>query len=331
MNVVRAVLLSLLAVGGMIAGVALAAGVTSPDGSNLPAQQVQTTSQEETSEAANDTFGSKISAFMQSNAAQTDGAVETGMWVVAFRNASNQSVQSALVEQQTQRIRKRLDAVESEKQRLIERRKAGEISQVEYESRMSTVIGSYLALTAAIDTTEPLAKQAGADGTEIAELRRNSRDFTGPEVAEVARDIGGARSSRLANGTGPGNAGLGPDDAPGRPDAPGNAPTDAGGNAVENATGAVGNATDTAVDLPAEAGNVTVGNGTNVSVGPPNGSNGANGQGDGRPGAPNETTTTDDGTASNESTPDDDTAVEYTEEVVTEVVSNATTTATAAL
>lgn len=250
MKPVRAVLLTLLTLFGMVAGVSLAAGVTT-------SSPTTSTGTQQSTDAVDATLGSQISAFMQSNAAETGGAVESGMWAATFDGTTNESAKTQLVTGHVDTLQKRLDQIENRKQELVERRKAGEISRLKYQSEMSAVIGRYDALVDAINETERRAEATGTNTSELDELRANSKEVTGPEVAAVARNLSvDAPGLEKTNRTDP---------------APGNV---SNGNGAENAGGNGANASDAGVPGNGKA-NGKGNAGVNASV---NGNGNANGR-----------------------------------------------------
>ena len=265
MKPVRAVLLALLTLCGMVAGVSLAAGVTTSSPTTSTAQQ--------SAGGTDAALGNRISAFMQSNAAETSGAVESGMWATTFDNATNRSVKQRLVTGHVDALQNRLDEIRDRKQRLVERREAGEISRLKYESEMSGVIGRYNALVNAINETERRAESTGTNTSELAELRANSEKVAGSEMSAVARNLSGVDAPGLekanrtgpgstpgsaANGNGNGNGNANNASVPGNGKAKGNV----NGNASVNGNGSASINASAAVNATTNATNVTDGVGT---------------------------------------------------------------------
>lgn len=196
MNIVRAVLLVLLTVGGTVAAATLAAAV-GPAAGSASVETDQSQSNESAVNQSNGTLGSKVSSFMQTSASQTQGAVDTEMWVASFNNSTNQSEQKNLVHQQTSEIEQKLEQLIAEKKQLVEKKKAGNISQAEFQAKMSQVVGKYISLTEAINKTEPLAESAGVENSSLDYLRQDARNLTGPEVAAVAQSLNNSNAPGL--------------------------------------------------------------------------------------------------------------------------------------
>jgi hypothetical protein len=175
-------------------------------------------------DSANDSaLGADISSFMQSSMAETDGAVETGMWSAAFNGTENQSVRQRLVERQTNELRARLAELREEKEELMAERETGNVSETAYKARVSRLAGRINALESSINATSSKAREAGTGVEELSNLRTETKNLSGPEVSAVARNVTGVGNGNGA-GVGNGNGGQGPPDDVGN----GNGPSDAG-------------------------------------------------------------------------------------------------------
>jgi len=257
MNSVRAVLLALLTIGGVLTGTMLVTAVTpAHDPTSLNTGQVDPGGVDSTGGAATTNsssgtapLGSKISAFMQSNAAQANGAVESGMWVASFNDTSNETRRSALVQNRTNHLERQLQTLRDREHQLVEKRKAGNISELKYESKMSNLIGLYLSLTQAINETAPLANETGVNASRLDKLHRDARNATGPEVAAVAQSMGGSVAPGADNEThGP----FGASDNAGHENSPGNGENGVHSNDGTGGHGAEGNGTVASAGHPGE-------------------------------------------------------------------------------
>lgn len=206
--------------------------------------------------AANHTnvsFGAQLSSFMQSNAAQASGSVETGMWVAAFENATNDS-RPALVERRTDQLAQRIAELRAEKRALQAAKRNGSISGVEYRSRLSRIVGQLAALNEGIDAVNR-SDAPGLNRTSVAALARQADRLAGPEISDVARSLGGPGAAPgppewveagpdvdAANGSNGGGQGEGPPSNASAPDDTG-PPADAG-NGTANGGGNAGNGSD---------------------------------------------------------------------------------------
>jgi hypothetical protein len=137
--------------------------------------------------ATNDSsMGAEISAFMQSSASETDGAVENGMFEAAYENGSADE-RTELVRNRTGDLQDDLADLRERRQRLQENRE--NMSQVEYQARMSRLVSDIRSLEQAANQTEPLAEEAGVNTTTLQEIRTNASNLTGEEVSAMAQQL----------------------------------------------------------------------------------------------------------------------------------------------
>ncbi|WP_193788004.1 hypothetical protein [Natronorubrum sulfidifaciens] len=165
----------------------------------------ETTADTDTTESESTT---SVSMFMQSSAADTENTVEDGMFEAKYDAADNES-RTDLVHDRTTTLEQRLEALEAERDQLRERE--DDLSRGEYQARMTR-------LTVEIDSLERSAghveKRAnGADVEDrLATLRENASELRGPDVAEIARGLGGGNG---APGGGPADDAGPPTESPG--------------------------------------------------------------------------------------------------------------------
>ncbi|WP_257298214.1 hypothetical protein [Haloarchaeobius sp. FL176] len=259
--------------------------------------------------SSNRSMGGAFSTFTQSAAADADAEIEGGMWTAAWNGSGDNATQVRLVEGRTNALEARLDALQEQRKRLQERR--DEMSRVAYRAQLASLTTRLAALGSALNQTEEAAREVGVNTTELDRLRQNASELTGPEVAEMARELGGGgppedvpgldrddceterpncgnetgageggpgddpgqgEGNRGNTSDGPGNAPDGPDDAPGGDNSSDDDPGNGPGG-PDDAPGG-GNGSD---DGP------TAGPGGNGSDGGNDG-NGGNGPGDGNGG-----------------------------------------------
>lgn len=219
-------------------------------------------------------FGSHLSSFMQSSAAQASGSVETGMWVAAYENASNQS-RRTLVTRRTAQLDRRMVTLQAEKRALRAAKRNGSISPTEYRSRLSQILGRLAALKEGIDAVDR-PDAPGLNRTAIRAMNNRADRLAGPEISEIARSMGGPRAS------------------PGPPawveTRPGPAVNRSGGGPPQNPSsqGNSSNATNPdGTGPPAGAGNGTANGGGNGASEGGGGGQGDGGGSDGNPGSGN--------------------------------------------
>ena len=329
MSPYRAALLALVVVGVALASV-VPAGATSgldaarhaPGGTHdalggtesqadpVAGERASVGVQADANDSENDSaLGADISSFMQSSVAETDGAVETGMWSAAFNGTENRSVRQRLVERRTDELRSELDELRSEKAELMAEREAGNVSETTYKARVSRLAGRMNALESSINATSSRARAVGTNVEELSTLRTETENLSGPAVAAVARNVSGVGNG---NGNALGNVGNGTTGPPGDagsgngngPDDAGNGPGDAGngtagppsdrGNAplADSAAAGVTSGAEAGAEAPGQRGNADT-----------PGQNGVQG----RDGAPGQNGTADrNETTGNDSAPGDD-------------------------
>lgn len=142
-------------------------------------------------------FGQEISSFAQSTGAETNGAVEQGMWEA--RMAGNGTPEA--VENRTAELLERLAALHAERAEVREARLNGEINQTEFVTEMARINGELRGVASAAEGTGSVAEAVGADPEQARQIGQQARAETGPPT-EIP--------------------GVGPDGEPGPPDwAPG--------------------------------------------------------------------------------------------------------------
>ncbi|WP_440988778.1 hypothetical protein [Haloarchaeobius baliensis] len=197
--------------------------------------------------SSNRSMGGAFSTFAQSAAADANGEVDSRMWGAAFNGSGDNATRTRLVEGRTTALEARLEALQEQRQRLQERR--DEMSRVAYRAQLASLTSRLAALGSALNQTEDAARETGVNTTQLDRIRQNASELTGPEIAEMARELG---------------AGGPPEDVPGldSDDCPENRPN------CGNETG--GNGDDGPGDNPGQGEE----NRGNVSDGPGNGPGG---------------------------------------------------------
>jgi hypothetical protein len=189
--------------------------------------------------SSNRSMGGSFSTFTQSTAADANAEVEGGMWTAAFNGSGDNATRVQLVEGRTNALEARLDALQEQRQRLQERR--DEMSRVAYRAQLASLTSRLAALGSALNQTEDAAHEVGVNTTELDRIRQNASELTGPEIAEMARELGGSgppedvpgldrddcetERPNCGNETGPGdNPGEGEERRGNTSDGPGNGP-----------------------------------------------------------------------------------------------------------
>lgn len=154
-------------------------------------------------EATDPEANTSVSMFMQSSAAETEHAVDNGMFEAKYDIADNDS-RTALVRDRTATLENRVEALEAEREQL--RDPDDNLDQREYHARMTRLTVEIQSLDRAAGQLEPRAAEAGVSD-RVAQLQSNAAELTGPEVAEFARGLAGPE----------GTPGGGPSDSSGPP------------------------------------------------------------------------------------------------------------------
>lgn len=206
--------------------------------------------------ASNRSMGAAFSTFTQSTAADADSEVDGRMWGAAWNGSADNATRERLVEGRTNALDARLEALRDQRERLMANR--DEMNPVAYRAQLAALTSRLAALGSALNQTQDAARQVGVNTTRLETLRANASELTGPEIAAMARELGGGPPEEVP--------GMGPPDDRGNGNA-GDCQADAA--ACGNETGGQGG------EDGGQHGNVsdTPGNG-NVTAGPGNGSGG---------------------------------------------------------
>ncbi|WP_436347294.1 hypothetical protein [Natronorubrum sp. FCH18a] len=131
-----------------------------------------------------------VSTFMQSTATDTERSVESGMHDSRYNAADNES-RADLVLERTDELEDRLETLEAERDELRESKADDDLHPGEYRARMTRLTVEIQSLERSIDRTEQRANETDVDDERLDDLRENAASLSGPEVAEIARGLGG--------------------------------------------------------------------------------------------------------------------------------------------
>jgi len=163
----------------LVAAVMIAAPVV---GGALPSAEFQTGDSGE----SGGEFGDQVASFAQASAVDANETVDRGMWRAAFNDSENPS---QAVAARTGTLERRLERLESQSETLRAQRENGTISEAAYTARASALRVRMANLRRAIEESETVARQTGVNTTKLDRLRSEAANMTGPEVAELARQI----------------------------------------------------------------------------------------------------------------------------------------------
>jgi len=251
-----ALLVAVLVVVGFGAPAVVASpAVTPADAADSPAVQ-----EADGNETANETApGARLAGVVNVQGAEVEGEVAERSFGLQMAAAKSNASKAAVLANQTGDLTERVEELRERKQTLAEQRANGTISNGQYRAEMARVAAELSTANRLLNQTAGEARKlppaaltdAGVNATDLQRLREAAGELSGPEIAEIARDIGGPPMNVTR---GPPGGGLqGP---------PQNVTTTPGGNETE---------------VP--AGNSTRGPPGNATEGPPNGANGPPGNG----------------------------------------------------
>lgn len=276
--------------------------------------------------------GAQFAGAVDVQGAEVEGEVEGRALDRRFAAADSNASRAGLVAEESERASERLEALRERRSDLRERYESDSISESEYRARLAGIAAEARTLERRLNETAEVARslpaevarERGANASEIAALRRDAAELNDDEAAEAARSVAG---DGVGNGLGgppenvgpPGNeAGDRDGDDRGNSD-DGGPPNDAGpderrgdgaddranGNSTADGDAADGTETDEGPGQSGDRGNGSDGAaGGNGSAGEPGESRGNDG--DTRPGDGdadgNSTTETDDSTAAADAT-----------------------------
>lgn len=178
--------------------------------------------------------GEEISVLVSAQQTEVRTTIENNAFEIAFERDGARAI-----ENRAGALEDRLEDVEERKKELEREREEEEISEGRYRAKMAKLNFEAEAVSSsanlALEKAEGLerAEERGINVERLRRLKRNASGMTGPEIAEIARGIGGS-GERSENAEPP--EGVGGDrDSAGRPgDTPGRSDGDMTGG--ENAT-----------------------------------------------------------------------------------------------
>ena len=156
----------------------------------IMAQETATATDNATNQSETAGMGAQLTAFTQSSSSALNDSVENGMWKAGF-NQSNASERARLVRDRAGTLEGRLARLQAQNESVRERYENGSLPQPAYIAQQSRLSARIDALRTAINDTDEAAAQAGVNDSRLERLRQNASTLTGPEVAAIARGLGG--------------------------------------------------------------------------------------------------------------------------------------------
>ena len=203
----------------------------------VPAVMAQETtdSATETNESASVEPGAQFAGAVGVQGAELGGDVEARAYGISVARANSDDARASIAARQAGDVESRLDRLEQRKAALDQARANGSMSDSEYRARVAELHAQTRATgrlaNQTVGTADRLpAATLEANGVDVEALRtlmHRSNELTGPEVADIARQIAGPRAgdSPRPDRMGPENRGPGARDDRGP-----NAPDDRGMN-----------------------------------------------------------------------------------------------------
>ncbi|WP_430506407.1 hypothetical protein [Haloparvum sp. PAK95] len=223
-------------------------------------------------------FGSSVSSFLQSTAAETNTAVDQGIWEANVEgNATAEEAQDRAA-----RLGERVAELRAQRARLAELRRNGSISLPTYVARDARLRAELRSLGAAANQTGQVAPNATGAQQSLASVEQAAEAASGPpdEVANrtgAPSDVPGAGNG---NGSAPGQPPANASNGGGPPSDVGDDPANEAGNHSDgagNGADGAGNGADGAGNGADGAGNGTDEAGNGAGNGNDDAGNGANG------------------------------------------------------
>lgn len=175
---------SLLVLATIVAAVVAAAGVGS---ATVVTANGTDDATDKAVNATETTVGEEVSTFLQSSTADAGESVTTGMFVAGYEDGDAERRRDA-VDERTAELTEKLDALETDRDRLAER---AEASSLAYTARLTRLEAEIEALERAIAELEPRADAVDTETKTVMELRAETED-----LAESNLSVSGAE---LAN------------------------------------------------------------------------------------------------------------------------------------
>ncbi|MXR21118.1 hypothetical protein [Halobacterium bonnevillei] len=187
--------------------VVLAAAIAPLGVAALPASDATTSSSAATPVATNEpranetnvSPGEQLSAVAGIQEAEIGGEIERRSFGIRIANAASNDSKADVVGETVGDLQERLADLRAEKQRLREARDDGSMSRSQYAARMAELSAKTDSVRRLATRTEAASgelpsevlRERGVNVTAIQSLRHDAANVTGPDVAAVARAIGG--------------------------------------------------------------------------------------------------------------------------------------------
>ena len=148
------------------------------------------------------TPGERFSGVVGVQQAEFQGNVSERAFAVRLAEAETDEERAAVIDEQLERNEQRLEAIADRQNELQDRRVSGEMSEGAYTARTARTGVEVESVTrttersamAADSLPDHVREERGITGDRIDTIRERASSLSGPEVAEMAREIGGNRT-----------------------------------------------------------------------------------------------------------------------------------------
>lgn len=239
MNRTLTVLVALAVLAGaMVPAVAIAQPATQANGAEDP---LQAQTQMNNSTNATVSPGAMLAGSIGAQQAEIRGAVDHRAFGLQIAAAESNQTRARILAQHQERLQERLDGVQERLRTMEHARENGSISEARYQVQATKAATEANQIRNMANTSAQVAnglpaeilEANGVNVTAIQQLREHARDMTGPEVAQLARQIAGKQTGHP----------LGPPDGipggpmDGMPGGPDGTPGDGHGNGGQGGQG----------------------------------------------------------------------------------------------
>lgn len=219
----------------VVVGFAAPTVVASPAATSAGADASPTVQAADGNETANETApGARLAGVVNVQGAEVEGAVAERAFGEQLAAAESNASKASVLASQSGDLDERVEELRERKQRLQDQLANETISHGRYRAEMARVAAELSTANRLLDRASSEARHlpsaalenAGVDLADLERLRQAAGNLSGPEIAEIARDLGGPPMN-ISVGP-PGNVTRGPpENGPGGPPSDGDLPVDA--------------------------------------------------------------------------------------------------------
>ncbi|SEW12066.1 hypothetical protein [Halobacterium jilantaiense] len=201
----------------VVVGLAAPAVVASPAAAPADAGGTSAVQEADGNETANETApGARLAGVVNVQGAEVEGEVAERSFGRQLAAAKSNASKASVLADQTGDLSERVAELRDRKQALRNARDNGTISQGRYRAEMARVAAELSTANRLLNRTASEARtlspralaDAGVDSADLDRLRAAAGNLSGPEIAAIARDVGGPPVNRSVGP--PGNRTQGP-------------------------------------------------------------------------------------------------------------------------